>query len=135
MRHVVDKLRAGGANGVLVVERGTCFGHGDLVVDFRGLPGMRALGVPVCFDATHSSQHPPTDEGRTLGSRAHIRPLARAAVAVGADALFVEVHPDPEGAPSDASNMLPLGEFEAFAREMLQLRRALGSLDPREIAG
>ncbi len=100
MRHAVEKARHFGARGVCVTERGTSFGHRDLVVDYRGLVQMRNF-APVCFDATHSAQRPGAGEGRSSGDRGLVAPLARAAVAVGIDALFVEVHPDPERAPCD----------------------------------
>ncbi len=122
MGSVVDKLRASGAGGVVLTERGTSFGHGDLVVDFRGLPTMSALGVPVCMDATHACQRPPTGGDSTGGVRAMIAPLARAAVAVGVDALFLEVHPDPGQAPCDGANMLPLSRLEGLLRDLVAIR-------------
>ncbi len=122
MGAVVEKLRAGGAGGTVLTERGSSFGHGDLVVDYRGLPAMRALGVPVCMDATHACQQPPRLGASTGGLRAMVPTLARAAVAVGIDALFLEVHPDPDRAPCDGSNMLPLAELEPLLRGLLALR-------------
>ena len=121
MGAVVDKLRSGGAAGVMLTERGSSFGHGDLVVDYRVLPIMRALGVPVCMDATHACQQPPTTGPSTGGLRAMVPTLARAAVAVGIDALFLEVHPDPDRAPCDGSNMLPLDQLEPLLTGLLAL--------------
>ncbi|MFH1463322.1 MAG: 3-deoxy-8-phosphooctulonate synthase [Pseudomonadota bacterium] len=122
MGAVLAKLAPGRA---ILTERGTSFGHGDLVVDYRGLPLMRALGVPVCMDATHACQRPPMGGPSTGGLRAMIPVLARAAVAVGVDALFLEVHPDPEHAPCDGPNMLPLAELEPLLRSALAIRGAL----------
>ncbi|HET7499103.1 MAG TPA: 3-deoxy-8-phosphooctulonate synthase [Candidatus Eisenbacteria bacterium] len=123
MRHVVDKARAAGAAGVILTERGTTFGHGDLVVDFRGLPTMRALGCPVFFDATHSVQRPAGVE--TGGDRAMIPVLARAAVAAGVDGIFIETHPAPERARSDRESQWPLAELEELLRSLMKIRQAV----------
>lgn len=120
MAGVVGKLRPGGA---LLTERGTTFGYHDLVVDFRGLPTMRALGVPVCFDATHSVQQP--GGGATSGGdRRWVPYLARAAAAVGIDALFAEVHDRPEEALSDGPNMVRLEDLERLLATVLAVRGA-----------
>jgi 2-dehydro-3-deoxyphosphooctonate aldolase (KDO 8-P synthase) len=124
MGAAVDKLRSAGAAGIMLTERGSSFGHGDLVVDYRGLPVMRGLGVPVCMDATHACQQPPSDQASTGGLRDLVPSLARAAVAVGIDALFLEVHPDPGRAPCDGSNMLSLSELEPLMGRLLALRSA-----------
>jgi 2-dehydro-3-deoxyphosphooctonate aldolase (KDO 8-P synthase) len=129
MRHVVDKVRAGGGEAVMLTERGTTFGYGTLVVDFRSLARLRGLGVPVCFDATHSVQMPGSLQGASGGEREFVAPLARAAVAVGVDALFFEVHDDPDQAPCDGQSQIPLGDFPALMDGLLRLdreRRALG---------
>jgi 2-dehydro-3-deoxyphosphooctonate aldolase (KDO 8-P synthase) len=118
MRHAVEKVRAGGAGGVFVTERGTSFGHNDLVVDFRGLVEMREF-APVCFDATHAVQHPGGAGTASDGDRRMVAPLARAAVAVGIDALFVEAHPDPERAPCDGPSQI---DFEALGALLAALR-------------
>lgn len=121
MANVVDKLRAAPARGILLAERGTTFGYGDLVVDFRGLAQMRSLGVPVVMDATHSVQQP-GGLGRSSGGQRQFVPLlARAAVAVGIDALFMEIHPDPDRALSDGPNMVPLNRVEELLIELLAL--------------
>lgn len=136
MRYVVEKLRECGCDQILLCERGTFFGYGRLVNDFCSIPQMRSLGVPVCFDATHSVQRPGTalsndrcDDGFgvgcTGGNRAMVEPLARAAVAVGCDSLFFEVHPDPDRAPCDGPNMVPLGEFGSMLRRLMTIRAAL----------
>ncbi len=106
--HAVDKCRRAGAPGVILTERGTTFGYHDLVVDMRALPRLAAHGVPVCFDATHSVQRPSARAGVSGGDRGLAPTLAAAAVAAGADAVFVEVHPDPTRARSDAATQLPL---------------------------
>jgi 2-dehydro-3-deoxyphosphooctonate aldolase (KDO 8-P synthase) len=122
-RYAADKVRAGGAGGVLLTERGTTFGYGDLVVDVRGLPVLRAL-APVVFDGTHSAQRPGAG-GATGGDRSVIPALCRAAVAVGVDALFLEVHDDPAAATSDAATQWPLGELGALLDSLLPLHAAL----------
>ncbi len=124
MKYVVDKLRGGGANGILLCERGTFFGYGRLVNDFQSLPLMRSLGVPVVFDATHSVQQPGGLGGSTGGNRAMVEPMARAAAAVGVDAMFFETHPTPETSPSDGPNMIPLDQFENTLRRILKIRAA-----------
>ena len=124
MRHVVAKLRAAGCHEIMLCERGTFFGYGNLVNDMRALVEMRDLGVPVVFDATHSVQHPGGLDGATGGNRRMVAPLARAAAAVGIDGLFFETHPDPESSPSDGQNMVPLESAEAFLRQILAIRAA-----------
>ncbi|XZE33452.1 3-deoxy-8-phosphooctulonate synthase [Pirellulaceae bacterium SH501] len=112
MQYVVEKALSNGAPGLALCERGTFFGYGRLVNDMTGLPVMRAMGVPVIFDATHSVQNPGGLGGATGGNRAMVEPLARAAAAVGVDGLFFETHPDPGQSPSDGPNMVPLDQFE-----------------------
>jgi 2-dehydro-3-deoxyphosphooctonate aldolase (KDO 8-P synthase) len=123
MRGALEKVRAGfkdaghkGTADVAVTERGSFFGYGDLVVDFRALPRMRtACDAPVIFDATHSVQQPGRGEGGASGgAREFIPPLAMAACAVGVDGLFMETHPDPAHAPSDGPNMVPLDQLDAL---------------------
>jgi 2-dehydro-3-deoxyphosphooctonate aldolase (KDO 8-P synthase) len=123
-RHVAAKVRSTGNENIMLTERGTSFGYNNLVVDFRSLPRMRSLGLPVCFDATHSVQLPGGQGSRSDGEREFIAPLARAAVAIGVDALFFEVHDDPENAPCDGPNQIPLSEFPALLDEILALERA-----------
>ncbi len=120
MAHAAHKAASGGSGGVLFTERGTTFGYGDLVVDFRGLTVMRHLGYPVCYDASHSVQKPGAAGGRSGGAREFLLPLARAAAAVGIDALFCETHPNPEQALSDPQTQWPLerlGELIEQVRE------------------
>lgn len=124
MKNVVKKLTEGGCENILLCERGTFFGYGRLVNDFRSLPIMQSLGVPVVFDATHSVQEPGGLGDTTGGNREMVPPLARAALAVGADALFLETHPRPEESPSDGPNMVPLDQLEALLRHWLPIRAA-----------
>jgi 2-dehydro-3-deoxyphosphooctonate aldolase (KDO 8-P synthase) len=123
MRHVVGKLTASGAHGVLLTERGTSFGYNNLVVDMRGLPMLRALGHPVVFDVTHSLQLPGAGDGVTGGLAQYIEPLARAGVAAGVDGIFMEVHDNPSKARSDAANALPLSRLEPLLRQLVELDR------------
>jgi len=124
MQHVVTKLVDAGCENILLCERGTFFGYGRLVNDMRAIPQMQELGVPVVFDATHSVQEPGGLGGATGGNRAMVEPLARAAMALGAEGLFTETHPDPDQSPSDGANMIPLGEIEAVMRRLLAIRQA-----------
>jgi 2-dehydro-3-deoxyphosphooctonate aldolase (KDO 8-P synthase) len=123
MRHVVDKARAAGAVGLILTERGTTFGYGDLVVDFRGFSVMRSLGCPLFYDATHSVQRPAGAE--TGGDRSMIPALARAAVAVGVDGIFIETHPDPAHARSDRESQWPLSELEELLRSLMKIRQSI----------
>ncbi|HAN98879.1 MAG TPA: 3-deoxy-8-phosphooctulonate synthase [Planctomycetaceae bacterium] len=127
MRHVVDKLRHGGCRNILLGERGTFFGYGRLVNDFRALPAMHDLGVGVVFDATHSVQEPGGLGSATGGNRRMVEPLARAAVSIGIDALFLETHPDPDRSPSDGPNMVPLDRLEALLVRLLKIRELVTS--------
>ena len=122
MANVVNKL-AGAAGGVLVTERGTTFGYNALVTDMRSLPVLARTGAPVIFDATHSVQQPGGLGGASGGQREFVPVLARAAVAVGVAGVFLETHPDPDGAPSDGPNMLPLRSMESLLRELMEFDR------------
>ncbi len=126
MRGAVEKVRAGGAPDVAVTERGTFFGYGDLVVDFRGVARLRdATGVPVIFDASHSAQRPGQgSDGSSGGERAGIPGLLAAAAAVGVDGFFLETHPDPARAPSDPETQWPLAELEPLLVRTLRIWRA-----------
>lgn len=119
MQYVLAKLADESARGVMLCERGTFFGYGRLVNDMQSLPSMRGLGVPVVFDATHSVQQPGGLGGATGGNRDMVWPLARAAVAAGVDAMFLETHPRPDESPSDGANMVPL---ENVSKLLTQLR-------------
>ena len=123
MAHCVEKARAAGAQGVIVTERGTTFGYGDLVVDYRSFGVMGALECPIFFDATHSVQRPGGVE--TGGQREHVPLLARAAVAAGADGLFIEAHPDPDRARSDRESQWPLAELPSLLRSLMKIHQAV----------
>jgi 2-dehydro-3-deoxyphosphooctonate aldolase (KDO 8-P synthase) len=130
-KNVVDKLRSFDASGVMLTERGTTFGYNTLIVDMPGLEIMRSFGVPVCFDATHSAQRPGGAGTATGGVRESIPAMVRAAVAVGIDALFLEVHPSPEHALSDAATQWPLDRAEELLNQVAQihsLRRVAAGL-------
>jgi 2-dehydro-3-deoxyphosphooctonate aldolase (KDO 8-P synthase) len=126
MAQVVKKLREAGVENLWLTERGTSFGYNTLVVDYRGLPQLQELGCPVIFDATHSVQQPGGRGSSTGGQREFVAPLARAAMAVGVDGLFMEVHPDPDNALSDGPNMVPLHRLEPLLRQLLAIRAAVG---------
>ncbi|MFP6672337.1 MAG: 3-deoxy-8-phosphooctulonate synthase [Pirellulaceae bacterium] len=125
MGHVIEKLAASGCQDVLVCERGTFFGYGRLVNDMQALPELHHLGVPVIFDATHSVQEPGSLDGATGGNHLMVEPLARAAVAIGIDGLFMETHPQPETSPSDGANMVPLEQLPSLVKRLLKLRKTV----------
>jgi 2-dehydro-3-deoxyphosphooctonate aldolase (KDO 8-P synthase) len=125
MAQVVGKMRQAGVDQLWLTERGTCFGYNTLVVDYRSLPQLKALGCPVIFDATHSVQQPGGRGTSTGGQREFVAPLARAAVAVGVDGLFMEVHPEPDRAQSDGPNMVPLHRLEPLLKQLLAIRAPL----------
>jgi 2-dehydro-3-deoxyphosphooctonate aldolase (KDO 8-P synthase) len=125
MQQVVTKLREAGAERIWLTERGSSFGYNTLVVDYRSLPQLRDMACPVIFDATHSVQQPGGRGTSSGGQRQFVAPLARAAVAVGVDGLFMEVHPDPDRALSDGPNMVPLHRVGALLEQLISLRRCL----------
>lgn len=128
MTAVVEKARSVGTTKVLITERGTFFGYGNLIVDMRSFRAVRAsCGVPVIFDGTHSVQRPGRAEGSSGGDPEHIPSLVRAAVAAGCDHLFLETHPEPQAALSDGYNVLPLKDLDALMMEVLAVRDALGA--------
>ncbi len=124
MANVVEKLKHGGATDIMLTERGTSFGYNNLVVDFRSLPIMKGTGAKVIFDATHSVQKPGGLGTSSGGDREFVPVLARAAVAVGVDGLFFEIHPNPDAALSDAKNMLSLKDFEVLIERLFELDKA-----------
>ncbi|MBX9614729.1 MAG: 3-deoxy-8-phosphooctulonate synthase [Caulobacteraceae bacterium] len=119
MKNVIAKVVGAGNPNVMACERGASFGYNTLVSDMRALPVLREIGCPVVFDATHSVQQPGGQGTSSGGQREFVPVLARAAVAVGVDAVFMETHQDPDHAPSDGPNMVPLSEFEAMAAELI----------------
>lgn len=127
MKFAMDKVIQSGNQKVILTERGTTFGYQDLVVDFRGIPTMQALGAPVVLDCTHSLQQPNQTSGVTGGRPALIETIAKAGIAVGVDGLFIETHPRPAEALSDGANMLPLNKLEGVLERLLLLRQAIRS--------
>lgn len=126
-KNIVAKLRGFGASGTMLTERGTTFGYNALVVDMPGLEVMRSFGVPVCFDATHSAQRPGGAGTSSGGVRESIPAMVRAAVAVGIDALFLEIHPDPAKACSDKETQWPLDRAEKLLESVARVRDAVAS--------
>lgn len=125
MRNVVKKIEDSGNNNIMLCERGTSFGYNTLVVDMTGILEMKKFGYPVVMDATHSVQKPGGKGNSTGGNRENVEPLAKAAIAAGADALFFEVHPNPECALSDGPNMVYLDEFEAMLKRIIKVYDAV----------
>jgi 2-dehydro-3-deoxyphosphooctonate aldolase (KDO 8-P synthase) len=121
MAHVIAKVTGAGNTRVLATERGASFGYNTLVSDMRSLPILAETGAPVIFDATHSVQSPGGRGGSSGGDRRFVGPLSRGAVAVGVAGLFIETHPDPDHAPSDGPNMVPLSEFEALVASLMAI--------------
>jgi 2-dehydro-3-deoxyphosphooctonate aldolase (KDO 8-P synthase) len=129
MKFAVDKIVQSGNNQIMITDRGTMFGYQDLIVDFRGIPEMRKYGYPVVQDVTHSLQQPNQSSGVTGGRPDMIETLARAAVAVGADGLFMETHPEPVLAKSDGANMLRLDLLENILEKLVKIRRTILDID------
>ena len=125
MGQVVEKARRSGAEKILLTERGTTFGYNNLVADLRSIPLMKRFGCPVIFDATHSVQLPGGGGDKSGGQREFAPVLARAALAAGANGLFIETHPRPDRALSDGPNMIPLAEMPALLRELLKVFNAV----------
>ncbi len=129
MQFAIDKIRQSGNENILLTERGTTFGYQDLVVDYRSIPIMQKMNVPVIMDCTHSLQQPNQLSGITGGNPEMIETIARAAVAVGVDGLFIETHPDPAQAKSDGANMLHLDQLEKLLERLCVLRETVNKLD------
>lgn len=125
MKFAVDKIIESGNQNVLLTDRGNTFGYQDLIVDFRGIPEMRAFNVPVIMDVTHALQQPNQTTGVTGGKPALIETIAKAAIAVGADGLFIETHPDPANAKSDGANMLQIDLLEGLMEKLIRVRQAI----------
>ena len=125
MRFAAQKVEDSGNNQILLTERGTTFGYTDLVVDYRGIPEMQSFGYPVVMDATHSLQQPNQASGVTGGMPQLIETIAKAAIAVGVDGLFIETHPNPSQALSDGANMLPLNLLEPLLEKLTRIRKAV----------
>ena len=125
MKFAVDKIRAAGNDKIMLTERGTTFGYQDLVVDYRNIPAMQAHGVPVVMDVTHALQQPNQTSGITGGNPQLIGTIAKAAIAAGADGLFIETHPNPSVAKSDGANMLQLDLLEGLLGQLVKIRKAV----------
>lgn len=125
MGNVIRKIEESGNHNIILCERGTVFGYNTLVVDMTGIAEMKKLGYPVVIDATHSVQKPGGEGTTTGGNRDYVEPIAKAAVAAGADALFFEVHPNPDNALSDGANMVRLDEFEAMLQRVIKVYDAV----------
>ena len=128
MQFAIDKVINSGNPKVMITERGTTFGYQDLVVDFRGIPVMQQMGVPVILDVTHSLQQPNQQSGVTGGTPHLIEHMARTGVAAGVDGIFLETHPEPSRALSDGANMLPLSRLEPLLEQLLRIREITTSL-------
>ncbi len=126
MANVIAKLEESGTRRILLTERGSSFGYNNLVVDMRALPIMRTFGYPVVFDATHSVQLPGGGGTKSSGQREFVAPLACAAAAAGCDGFFMEVHPDPDHAPSDGPNMIPLHDLKKLLERLMRICQAAG---------
>lgn len=133
MKHPVEKIRSTGNEKILLTDRGTCFGYNNLVSDMRSIPIMQELGCPVCFDATHSVQLPGGDGQTTGGQRQFVQTLAKAAVASGCDALFIEAHPNPPEAKSDKTCQVPFEQLKNLLTQVLSIREALKSVEEAHV--
>ena len=133
MKNVLNKVVEAGNPNVMACERGASFGYNTLVTDFRGLPIMKSFGGPVVFDATHSVQQPGGQGGTSGGQREFVPTLARAAASIGVAAIFMETHPDPDNAPSDGPNMIPMDQFEALLNNIKKFDE-LSKSNPFELA-
>jgi len=125
MKNVIGKLESSGNKNIMLCERGTSFGYNTLVVDMTGLVEMKKFGYPVIFDATHSVQKPGGKGNATGGNREYVEYLAKAAVAVGVDGLYMEVHPEPDNAKSDGPNMVPLSELKTILEKLIKVHQAV----------
>jgi 2-dehydro-3-deoxyphosphooctonate aldolase (KDO 8-P synthase) len=125
MKYATDKVVESGNPNVWLTERGNMFGYGDMIVDFRNIPEMKKIGKPVVMDITHSLQQPNQSSGVTGGKPELIETIAKAAIATGADGIFIETHPEPKNAKSDGANMLPLHQLESLLIRLLKIKKAL----------
>ncbi len=127
VKNIIDKFISTGNKSLIITERGVSFGYNNLVVDYRSLPIMKSFGYPVVFDVTHSLQLPGGQGTASGGQREFAEPLARAAVAAGADGLFLEVHPDPDNAPCDGPNMIKLDDLEKMLTSLIEIKKAISN--------
>jgi len=129
MKYAVDKVRESGNNNIMLTDRGNMFGYQDIVVDFRNIPEMKQIGVPVIMDITHSLQQPNQEKGVSGGRPEMIETLGKAAISVGADGIFIETHPDPSVAKSDGANMLKLSGMDNLLYKLTALRKTINSFN------
>jgi 2-dehydro-3-deoxyphosphooctonate aldolase (KDO 8-P synthase) len=129
MRFAVEKVRESGNNNIMLTDRGNMFGYQDIVVDFRNIPEMKQIGVPVIMDITHSLQQPNQEAGVSGGRPEMIETLGKAAISVGADGIFIETHPDPSIAKSDGANMLKLSGMDNLLQKLIALRKTINSFN------
>ena len=127
MRFAVEKIRDSGNNNIILTDRGNMFGYQDIVVDFRNIPEMQKIGVPVIMDITHSLQQPNQEKGVSGGRPEMIETIGKAAISVGADGIFIETHPDPAVSKSDGANMLILSEMDKLLNKLVALRKTINS--------
>lgn len=127
MRFAVEKVRESGNSNIMLTDRGNMFGYQDIVVDFRNIPIMKKIGVPIIMDITHSLQQPNQEDGVTGGRPEMIETIGKAAISVGADGIFIETHPNPAVAKSDGANMLKLSEMENLLKKLVALRKTINS--------
>lgn len=128
MKFAVNKIIDSGNNNVMITDRGSMFGYGDMIVDYRGIPEMQKFGHPVVLDITHSLQQPNQSSGVTGGKPELIETIAKAGIAVGVDGIFIETHPDPANAKSDGANMLMLDNLEALLTKLVKIRQTIITL-------
>ena len=125
MKHAVNKIQVSGNNNIILTERGTMFGYQDIIVDYRGIPTMKKLKIPIVLDITHSLQKPNQSSGVTGGNPEMIETIAKAGVAAGADGIFLETHPNPKIAKSDGENMLELNKLKDLLTKLIRIRKVL----------
>jgi 2-dehydro-3-deoxyphosphooctonate aldolase (KDO 8-P synthase) len=125
MIHAIEKVKSTGNDKIWITERGSSFGYSNLVVDFTGFPVMRSFGCPLVLDCTHSLQLPNQSSGITGGKPEFIETLAKAGIATGADAIFMETHPNPSISKSDGANMIPLSQVERLLEKLVNIKKAL----------
>ena len=129
MKFAVEKVRESGNNNIMLTDRGNMFGYQDIVVDFRNIPIMKQIGVPVIMDITHSLQQPNQEQGVSGGRPEMIETIGKAAISVGADGIFIETHPDPSIAKSDGANMLKLSGMDNLLNKLIALRKTINSFN------
>jgi len=125
MKFAIEKISGSGNKSIIITDRGTMFGYNDIIVDFRGIPTMKKFGFPVIMDVTHSVQQPNQSIGITGGKPEMIETISKAAIATGADGIFIETHPDPSIAKSDGTNMLKLDKLEELLEKLVKIRKAI----------